>query len=108
VSEPHTFEVGELAILIFSRIHPEYDGEDVEVIAPLADRLARRTPGDSGSIILGYLVRVINSDTLHVEPFQLKKKPPYDQRLGTTWDRCAWRPKRLTVPAIAIYDGEEI
>jgi hypothetical protein len=96
VSEPHVFEVGEIAILKYSRIKPEYDGEDVEVIGPLLERKSQVSPGEY-AIMQGYMVRVINGDILNVEPQQLKKKPPYDQRLGTTWAQCAWNPRSRVI-----------
>ena len=99
VSEPHTFEVDEIAILKFSRMNPEYDGEDCEIIGPLAERKGQIAPGEY-VMMMGYMIRMINGDILHVEPCQLKKKPPYDHRLGTTWESCAWKPADLKVPVL--------
>lgn len=67
-----TFKVGEIAILTFSNLLPELQGEEVEIItlARVCHPKNRANPG------IYYKIKIKDGRKFNTPPEHLKKKPP--------------------------------
>lgn len=87
------FSVGEIAIVAGPFNHHEYDkyiGTEVTILGPI-----EVCPVDGSS---AHRITPLENDgrTWWAEPRQLRKKPPYDGNVKTTWDDLiVWKPKEV-------------
>jgi len=97
MTEPR-FEVGELAIAInWNGTGGRYNGQDVEVVAPLAKRdLGVCENGCCRVVAVGYVVRTPDGELWGAEPCRLRKKLPPEP--PGSWENVAriagWKPSR--------------
>jgi hypothetical protein len=97
---PSTFEVGEIATVIYAGDFPEYLNTDCTIIGPLE----RREGFTDGQLFMvrGYACEMCDGRHLYLSPMCLKKKGDYDGALPSLWDdlvdtygKQIWKPRTI-------------
>jgi hypothetical protein len=90
------YEIGEIAVLVYSYCYPELAGVEVEIIGGL--ELRYRWLDNNSTVFskdIAYRIDVPGGPKLAVTPDQLRKKPPRGDLRAVPWSRCAWNPEAV-------------
>jgi hypothetical protein len=93
-SQTERFLVGEIAIAINSKWHPDHEGAEALVIDVLREHSVSVYPGARETRrMLAYLVE-IGGARYALEPHQLRKRrPPTERQEVGSWEECPWQPE---------------
>lgn len=88
-SEQH-FDVGEIAILAYSRFG-RASGVECVVVSPLGVRLNL----SNGQYENGYVIEVDGNEYIALPDQLRKKRPPRENLQLVRWDQCPWQPAQV-------------
>lgn len=97
MTEPHlpseTYDIGEIAILAYSR----YGRVEGPVECMITGRLQPRLNNRTREYEIGYAANVNGMEYIALPAQLRKKRPPREDLQVARWDECPWQPESIHV-----------